>query len=310
MSAAVVATAFGGPEVLSVIDRPTAEPAAGQVRVAVRAAGMNPIDWKLFSGAMGADESTLPWPVGAEAAGVVTAVGEGVESVAIGDEVAVYPATGAYAAEIVVDADAVVAKTAGVSWEAAAGLLLTGGTAVQALETVHVAAGDTVLIHGAAGGVGLLAVQLATSRGATVIATASAARHEQLRELGAHPIVYGEGLRERIEQAAPDGIDAALDLVGTDEAVDVTLQVLPDVTRFVSIAAFGRADTGLRLIGSGPGADPGTEIRQGARGPLLDAVADGSLKLTIAATYPLAQAGDAMRELMTGHTNGKIILLP
>ncbi|WP_375479045.1 zinc-binding alcohol dehydrogenase family protein [uncultured Jatrophihabitans sp.] len=310
VSAAVVATAFGGPEVLSVIDRPTPEPGAGEVRVAVRAAGMNPVDWKLFSGAMGADESTLPRPVGAEAAGVVTAVGAGVASVAVGDEVAVYPASGTYAAEIVVAADSVTLKPDSVSWEAAAGLLLTGGTAVHALEKVHVTAGDTVLIHGAAGGVGLLAVQLAKSRGATVIATASEARHEQLRALGAHPIVYGEGLRERIEQAAPGGIDAALDLVGTDEAVDVTLQILPDVTRFVSIAAFGRADTGVQLIGGGPGADPGTEIRQGARGPLLAAVANGSLKVTIAATYPLARAAEATREVMAGHTNGKIILLP
>ena len=96
----------------------------------------------------------------------------------------------------------------------------------------------------------------------------------------------------------------------TDEAVDVTLQVLPDVSRFVSIAAFGRADTGLKLIGGGPGADPGTELRQAARVPLLDAVADGSLQVTIAATYPLAQAADATRELMTGHAQGKIILLP
>jgi NADPH:quinone reductase len=310
MSAAVVATGFGGPEVLSVIDRPTPEPGAGEVRVAVRAAGMNPVDWKMFSGAMGADESTLPLPVGAEAAGVVTAVGDGVASIAVGDEVVAYRAPGAYAAEIVVAAEAVTPKPAGVSWEAAAGLLLTGGTAVHALEKVHVSAGDTVLIHGAAGGVGLLAVQLAIGRGATVIATASEARHEQLRQLGAHPIVYGAGLRDRIEQAAPGGIDAALDLVGTDEAVDVTLQVLADISRFVSIAAFGRADTGVQLIGGGPGADPGTEIRRRARGPLLTAVADGSLKVTIAATYPLARAADAMRELMGGHTNGKIILLP
>lgn len=310
MSATVVATAFGGPEILSVIDRPSPEPGAGQVRVEVRAAGMNPIDWKLFSGTMGADASTLPRPVGLEAAGVVTAVGDGVTAVAVGDEVAVHPATGAYAAEIVVDVDSVVPKPAGVSWEAAAGLLLTGGTAVHALDTVHVAAGDTVLIHGAAGGVGLLAVQLAVSRGATVIGTAGPARHGQLRALGAHPIAYGDGLYDRIVEAAPDGVDAALDLVGTDEAVDVTLQVLPDTSRFVSIAAFGRGDTGVRLIGGGPGADPGTELRRAARGPLLAAVAEGSLSVRIAASYPLDRAGDAMRELMTGHTNGKIVLVP
>lgn len=310
MSAAVVATAFGGPEVLSVIDRPTPELGAGEVRVAVRAAGMNPIDWKLFGGAMGADETTLPRPVGMEAAGVVTALGDGVSSLAVGDEVAVHPASGTYATEIVVAEDSVVAKPAAVAWDAAAGLLLAGSTALHALERAKVGAGDTVLIHGAAGGVGLLAVQLATNRGATVIATASPARHEQLRELGAHPIAYGEGLRERIVDAAPDGIDAALDLVGTDEAVDVTLQVLPDTSRFVSIAAFGRADTGVQLIGNGPGADPGTDIRRAARGPLLAAVADGSLTVRIAATYPLAQAAEATRELMTGHTNGKIVLLP
>ena len=310
MSAAVVATAFGGPEVLSVIDRPTPEPGAGQVLVEVRAAGTNPVDWKLFGGAMGADESTLPRPVGIEAAGVVTALGAGVSSVAVGDEVVAYPASGTWAAEIVVDAESLIAKPDRVSWEAAAGLLLAGATAVHALEAAQVGTGDTVLIHGAAGGVGLIAVQLASTRGATVIATASEARHQQLRELGAHPVAYGEGLRERIEAAAPQGIDAALDLVGTDEAVDVTLEVLPDISRFVSIAAFGRADTGVRLLGNGPGADPGTEVRRAARGPLLAAVADGSLQVTIAATYPLAQVADATRQLMTGHANGKIILLP
>ena len=310
MSAVVVATAFGGPEVLSVVDRPTPEPGADEVRIEVRAAGMNPVDWKIFGGLMGADESTLPRRVGIEGAGVVTAVGAGVTSVAVGDEVVVHPGSGLFAAEAVVPASSVVPKPAGVDWDSAAGLLLTGVTAVHALETVAVTSGDTVVIHGAAGGVGLTAVQLAVARGATVIATASPGRHDQLRALGAVPVAYGEGLVARIRAAAPDGVDAALDLVGTDEAVDVSLEVLPDVDRFVSIAAFGRADTGVHLIGGGPGADPGTELRAAARGPLLDAVADGSLRVFVAGRYPLTEVAAATRELMGGHAAGKIVLVP
>jgi NADPH:quinone reductase len=315
MSAVVVATAFGGPEVLSVIDEPVREPGPGEVRVAVRAAGVNPIDYKSYSGAMGADPATLPKHIGAEAAGVVTAVGPdatgGDGPVEVGDEVIVYPASGAYAAEIVVNVSAVIGKPPELGWEQAGGLLLTGGTAVHALEAAAVHDGDTVLIHGGTGGVGLIAVQLAAARGATVIATASEPRHDLLRELGAIPVAYGAGLAERVRAAAPGGVDAALDLVGTDEAVETSLELVTDRNRIVTIAAFGRAaQDGIRLIGGGPGADPGTEVRSAARQPLAQQVADGRLRLIVARTYPLTEAAAAHRQIISGHTTGKIVLIP
>lgn len=315
MSAVVVATAFGGPEVLSVIDEPVRAPGPGEVQLAVRAIGVNPVDYKLYSGTMGADASTLPLHLGFEAAGVVTAVGADAMGpagpVSVGDEVIAFRAPGSYAAHVVVPADAVVPKPAEIDWASGAGLMLAGTTAVHALETAGVQAGDTVLLHGAAGGVGLFAVQLAVARGATVVGTASPARHELLRELGAVPVAYGEGLADRVRAAAPQGIDTALDLVGTDEAVDVSLELVADPHRVVTIAAFGRAAAaGITAIGGGPGADPGTEVRAAARIPLTRQVADGSLRVFVAHTYPLAQAADAHRESMSGHTSGKIVLTP
>lgn len=314
MSAVVVATAFGGPEVLSVVDEPAPEPGPGEVRIAVRAAGVNPIDYKAYSGAFGTDPSSLPMRLGAEAAGVVTAVGPDAVGpagpISVGDEVIVYRAGGAYAANLVGAATEVIPKPAALSWEQAGGLLLTGATAVHALETAGVGADDTVLISGGSGGVGLFAVQLAAARGATVIATASPAKHDLLREFGALPVAYGSGLAARVRAAAPRGVDAALDLVGTDEAVDTSLELVADRSRIVSIAAFGRAADGIRLIGGGPGADPGTEIRANARIPLADAAAAGRLRVIVARTYPLAEVAQAHRDIMAGHTTGKLVLLP
>jgi NADPH:quinone reductase-like Zn-dependent oxidoreductase len=311
MSAVVVATAFGRPEVLSLMDVPTPEPGPNEVRLAVRAAGVNPIDHKTYSGLFGADPSALPKRLGVEAAGVVTAVGAGVSTLRVGDEVIAYPAPGAYAAELVVPVASVVPKPPAVSWAEAGGLMVTGVTAVHALEAIGLRAGEVVLLHGASGGVGLVAVQLATGRGATVIATASPGKHDLLRELGAVPVAYGPGLADRVRAAAPSGVDAAADLVGTDEAVDVSLELVADRRRIVTIAAFGRAaDAGIQLIGGGPGADPGTEIRAAARSKLTQAVAAGELRVIVANRYPLTQVADAHRQSITGHTTGKIVLIP
>jgi NADPH:quinone reductase-like Zn-dependent oxidoreductase len=313
MSAVVVATGYGGPEVLAVVDVPTPEPGPGEVRLAVRAAGVNPIDVKAYSGAFGTDPDRLPMRLGAEAAGVVTAVGPGAAGpagpVSVGDEVIAYRASGAYAAELVVPGEAVVPKPAGLGWEQAGGLLLTGVTAVHALEAATVGAGDTVLLHGGAGGVGLMAVQLAAERGARVIATASPAKHELLARLGAVPVAYGAGLADRIR--AIGAVDAAVDTVGTDEAVDVSLALVPDRARIVTIAAFGRApQEGIRLIGGGPGADPGNEIRAAARLPLVEAAGAGRLEVLVAGAYGFAEAAAAHRAIAAGHTTGKIVLIP
>jgi NADPH:quinone reductase-like Zn-dependent oxidoreductase len=315
MPPTVIAAAYGGPEVLSVVDEPVAPPGNGQARVSVRAAGVNPIDYKMYSGAFGADPASLPMRLGFEASGVVAEVGLDpagpAGQVRVGDEVIAYRAAGAYAAELTVPARSLVPKPAALDWAQAAGLMLTGTTAWHALVAGDVHDGSTVLIHGGAGGVGLMAVQLAVIRGATVIATASRARHDLLRELGATVVEYGAGLAGRVLDAAPDGIDAALDLVGTDEAVDVSLELVHDRSRIITIAAFGRAgDTGIKAIGGGAGADPGTQIRDAARLELVKLAGDGRLRVIVSQTFPLAEVAAAHRAIMNGHTTGKIALIP
>jgi NADPH2:quinone reductase len=192
----------------------------------------------------------------------------------------------------------------------ASGLMLTGVTAWHALTATAVHQGDTVLIHGASGGVGTMAVQLAAGRGALVIATASPARHEYLRELGATPVAYGDGLADRVRAAAPQGVDAALDLVGTDEATDVSLELVADRGRIATIVASRRAfDLGLKVLGGAPGADPGTEIRSAARLDLVRLVGEGRLRVFVSRTFPLADVADAHRLIMGGHVTGKIALV-
>lgn len=315
MPPVVIATAFGGPEVLTVTDQPTREPGPGEARLAVRAAGVNPVDVKAYSGAFGTDPAQLPIRLGGEAAGVVTAVGPDAAGpagpIAVGDEVIAYRASGAYAAELVAPAQALVPKAAALDWAQAAGLMLTGATAWHALTATGVHEGDTVLIHGGAGGVGVMAVQLAVARGATVVATASPPRHDFLRELGAVPVAYGPGLAERAAAAAPGGFDAALDLVGTDEAVDVSLELVADRARIATIAAFARGpQAGLKVLGGAPGADPGTEIRDAARLELARLAQAGTLRVYVTGTYPLAEAAAAHRAIRDGHTAGKIALIP
>ncbi|WP_067813020.1 NADP-dependent oxidoreductase [Nocardia inohanensis] len=313
MATAVVATSYGGPEVLSLIEVEVPEPGPGQVTVEVRAAGVNPFDYKRYSGAFGTDPNALPIRLGLEFSGVVTAVGPDAEGpagpVRVGDEV-IGRAEGGYATAITLPAARTVPKPAELSWEVASGLLSTGGTAVHLLAATSVGAGDTVLVHGAAGSVGSLAAQLAVARGARVIGTASAGRHERLRGYGVEPVEYGPGLADRVRALAPNGIDAALDTVGGDEAVDVSLDLVANRSRIASIVAFGRADTGIRLLGGGPGADPGTEIRGNAWRELVPLAAAGKLDVVIAATYPLSEVTAAHEFVRDGHAGGKVVLLP
>ncbi|HEY2688263.1 MAG TPA: NADP-dependent oxidoreductase [Streptosporangiaceae bacterium] len=315
MPAVVIAPAYGGPEVLSVVDRPVPDPGPGEARIEVRAAGVNPVDRKAYSGAFGTDPDRLPIRLGSEAAGVVTATGPDAVGpagpLAVGDEVIAFRASGAYAAELVAPAQALVPKPFVLDWAQASGLMLTGATAWHTLAATGVTKGDTVLIHAATGGVGLMAVQLAVARGAMVVATASPARHELLRELGAVPVAYGDGLAGRVRAAAPGGIDAALDLIGTDEAMDVSLALVPDRARIATIAAFARGPReGIKVLGGAPGADPGTEIRDAARLELARLAQDQAVRVFVTRTYPLADVADAHREIMTGHTTGKIALIP
>jgi NADPH:quinone reductase len=315
MPSVVLATAYGGPEVLSIADQPVPPPGPGEARIEIRAAGVNPIDWKAYSGMFGADPARLPIRLGSEAAGVVTATGPDAIGpagpISVGDEVIAFRASGAYAAELVAPAQALVPRPPALDWAQAAGLMLTGVTAWHLLAATGVHEGDTVLIHGASGGVGVMAVQLAAARGARVVATASPQRHGFLRGLGAVPVAYGDGLAERATAAAPDGFDAALDLIGTDEAVDVSLALVPDRDRIATIAAFARAPkAGLKLLGGAPGADPGTEIRDAARLELVRLAQDKALQVFVSQVFPLAEVADAHRAIMTGHATGKIVLIP
>jgi NADPH2:quinone reductase len=315
MTRAVVATAFGGPEVLAVIETPIRPPGPGEVLISVRAAGTNPIDYKVYSGVMGQDPARLPMRLGSEAAGVVTEVGDGAEGpggrVAVGDEVIAYRIAGAYAADVTVPGASVLPKPSTLSFEEASGLMLTGVTAAHALAVTGVGAGDTVLIHGASGGVGLMAIQLAADAGARVIGTAGESGRALVRDFGAEPVAYGAGLEERVRALAPGGVDAAVDCAGGDEALDTSLALVADRGRIVTIVASRRAfDSGIKVIGGAPGADPGTEIRTAARLELARLASDGKLRVVVAAAYPLADATAAHQALATGHARGKIVLVP
>jgi NADPH:quinone reductase-like Zn-dependent oxidoreductase len=280
------------------------------VLVDVRAAGTNPIDYKLYSGEMGRDPANLPMPVGMEVAGVVAAITPGAAGytgpLTVGDEVIVTNISAGYADQVLATAADVGHKPASLSFEHAAGLLLAGGTAWHLLTKTQVGTGDTVLIHGASGGVGLMAVQLAVARGAKVIATASPARHDQLRGYGAEPVAYGDGLADRVRAIGP--VDAALDLVGTDEALDASVELVADRGRIATIAGFARAgELGIAAL---TGADGGQAIRDASRVELINLAAAGALEVTVDRAFPLDEAAEAHRHLQTGHARGKVVLVP
>jgi NADPH:quinone reductase len=309
MPRAVVAATYGGPEVLSFVEVDAATPGPGEVAVKVRAAGVNPADWKRYSGEYGDDPAALPLRIGLEAAGEVVDVGQDVDDLEPGSPVIGYRVDGAYAEQIVVPRSVLVRKPDALAWEEASGLLLTGATAIHALVALGVEEGETLLVHAAAGGVGSMLIQLARLRGARVIGTASRASHDYVSALGAEPVEYGDGLAERVRSLAPDGVDAAVDAVGTDEAVDVSLELVPDQSRIVTIVSSAHArETGIKALGGGPGADPGTEIRAAARTELVDLAGAGKVTVHVARSYPPSNAAEAHRELMRGHVRGKLVL--
>jgi NADPH:quinone reductase len=315
MSRVVVAPSYGGPEVLALVDQPDRPPGTGEAVLEVRAAGVNPADWKSYGGEWGTDPSRLPLRVGSEASGVVVEVGEGAAGpagpLAVGDEVIGYRVTGGYADRLVAPAASLVPKPDGLTWEQAGGLMLTGATAFHAVTAVDLRDGDTVLVHGAAGGVGLMLVQLARARGARVIGTARGEGAELVARLGGEPVPYGDGLADRVRELAPHGVTAAVDAVGTDEAIDTSLALVADRHRIATIAAFERGSAaGVQVLGNGPGADPGTAIRDAARLELTRLVDAGRLTVVVARSWPLAEVAAAHREGMTGHSHGKLVLVP
>jgi NADPH:quinone reductase-like Zn-dependent oxidoreductase len=295
---AVQYEAFGGPENVKIAEVDEPHAGAGQIRIAVRAVSINPVDWKLGSGAMGGE---LPLPIGRDVAGVVDEVGDGADDVAAGDEVFGF-ADGGGAAEYALLSDYAKLPN-GLDFAAAAALPVAIETATRTLGLLGVSGGQTVLVNGAAGGVGAATVQLARERGARVIGTASERNHDYLRSLGAEPVSYGDGLVARVRELAPDGVGAAIDVAGAALADLVELTGSPD--RVVTIASYEDAQK-LGVTFSG-GMGTGRALSALTDVPRL--IEEGRFELPVTKTYSLDEAAEALRESQAGHVRGKLVLL-
>ena len=268
----------------------------------MRAAGVNPFDWKVLHGFVPGLPKAFPAGLGNDVAGVVDALGEGVTSVAVGDAVLGQSATPSYATSALAAEDRLVPKPDDLPWEVAAGLGGAGGVAWKVLERLGVAEGETLLVHAAAGGVGTFAVQLAVARGARVIGTASEANHELLRGWGAIPVRYGDGLAERVREVAPGGIDAALDASGRGGELPVSVELAGGPERVLTIARFDDVPKGVTIRGGGMG-DLQPALRE-----IVALIGEGRLEVPIGATYPLEEAAAALDASEHGHLAGKIVL--
>jgi NADPH:quinone reductase-like Zn-dependent oxidoreductase len=290
---------FGGPEVLEIADLPDPHPGPGQVRIEVRAAGVNASDWKKRQGRM---DPELPQTLGYEAAGVVDELGAGVRNVAVGDRVFGLSAEGAAQAEL-----AVLSHYAPVprplDFAAAAALPSVTETAMRALDQLGVKTGDTLLINGASGSVGGAAVQLAVARGARVIGTAGPANQDYLRSLGAEPVAYGDGFADRVRTLAPDGVDLALDAAGSGVLAEL-VELAGGAGQVITIADFaGAREHGVRFSRG----DTGRAVHVLAEiGPLIES---GRFTLPPVRTFPLADIAEAHRAGEDGRVRGKIVLL-
>jgi NADPH:quinone reductase-like Zn-dependent oxidoreductase len=306
MARAVRFDQYGGIDVLQVVDVPDPVPGPGEVLVRVKATSINPGEAKIRDGALDSMfPATFPSGEGSDLAGVVESVGLEVTTVGIGDEVIGYSDNrNSHADLVVVAAEQLTPRPPSVPWEVAGSLHVAGVTAWAAVRAVSLSDGDTVVVAGAAGGVGVFAVQLAAVAGATVIGLASESKHGWLRSHDVEPVLYGDGVEDRIRAAAPDGVDAFLDLVGGGYVeLALALGVAPD--RIDTIADFEAVSRhGVKGEGSAAGTGASTLAELAAD------VANGSLEVPIAATYPLEQVRDAYAELDHGHTLGKIVLLP
>ncbi|HEY2207763.1 MAG TPA: NADP-dependent oxidoreductase [Gaiellaceae bacterium] len=290
---------FGGPEVLEIVDLPDPNPGPDQVRIAVRAAGVNPSDWKKRSGLMNGE---LPQTSGHEAAGVVGELGEGVADAAVGDRVFGFCAAGAAQAELAVLSDWAPIPSS-LDFTGAAALPAALETATRALDQLGVASGSTLLISGASGSVGSAAVQLALVRGARVIGTASPANHGYLRSLGAEPVAYGEGLVERVRAVAPDGVDVALDVAGSGVLPEL-VELAGGPEHVVTIADFaGAQEHGVRFSSG----DDGRALH--ALAEIGELIESGRFSLPVTQTFALAEIAEAHRTGEEGRARGKIVLV-
>jgi NADPH:quinone reductase-like Zn-dependent oxidoreductase len=297
---------YGGLDVLTVRDVELRELGKEDVRVEVRAAGINPGEASIRKGLL--DEkfpSKFPSGQGSDLAGVVAEVGIDVAGFAPGDEVLGWSwERSSQAEEVIVPAEQLIAKPAELSWEAAGSLYVVGVTAFAAVRAVDIAAGDTVVVSAAAGGVGTVTVQLLRVGGAEVIGLASEDHHDWLRDHGVTPVTYGEGVLERIIEATPQGIDAFIDLFGPDY-IDLALQLDVPPAKIETIIAYEKAqEVGAKMEGSSDASSP--EILK----EMAELVAAGKIELPIAATYPLEEVREAFEQLEDRHTLGKIVLVP
>jgi NADPH:quinone reductase-like Zn-dependent oxidoreductase len=288
---------FGGPDVLQVTDVPDPHAGPSEVRVAVRAVGVNPIDWKLRSGAMGGD---LPRGTGVEAAGVVDEVGDGVTGVSTGDRV--FGSAADAAAEFAVLSH-FAAIPASLDFAAAAALPVAVETATRCLDLLGVSEGQTLLINGASGAVGLATVQLALGRGARVIGSGSPRSQDRLRAFGAEPVVYGDALGDEVSELAPDGVDVAIDMA-LSGGLATLVKLAGGADNVVAIADFqGAQEYGVRTSG-GPD-EPRAWHALGGVAALIEA---GRFSLPVAHVFPLSRIAEAHQLSEDGHAGGKIVL--
>ncbi|WP_417216221.1 NADP-dependent oxidoreductase [Arthrobacter sp.] len=295
---------YGSNDVLELTEQPLPKVGPGEVRIRVTHASVNPVDWKVMSG--GLDQlmdASFPVVPGWDAAGLVDAVGPDVPEFGTGDRVATYArkqvvSGGTFAEYVTVFATDVAAIPAGVDDDVAASLPLTGLTALRSVEALDLAAGDRLLVHGASGGVGSLAVQLAVAAGAEVVGTASERNHSKLAALGATPVAYGQGLEDRLRAVVPGGFDAVADFAGG--VLDTTLAVLKDGGRHVSIADPAVTEHAGRWLWVRP---DGPRLTR-----LLHLVAEGRLTVDIDRTFDLADLAEAFALSQQGAARGKLVL--
>ena len=294
---------YGDEGVLKVVDVPRPVPGPGQVLVRLRAAGINPGEAKIRAGLLHTIwPATFPSGEGSDLAGTVAETGSGVTSVSAGDEVIGFTDNRASQAEyVVVEEQNLTAKPPGVPWDVAGALFVAGATAYAAVRAVALSEGDTVVVSGAAGGVGSIAVQLARLAGATVIGLASEANHDWLTGHGVIPVTYGDGVADRIRRAAGK-VDAFIDTFGADY-IEVALSLGVEPSRIDTIVRFDAVGQyGVKAEASAAGSSASVLAE------LAGLIAEGKLEVPIAGTFPLAQVQDAYRQLASGHIRGKIVL--
>jgi NADPH:quinone reductase len=306
MPRAVQFDEYGGLDVLTVREVELRELGKEDVLVEVRAAGINPGEASIRKGLLAERfPATFPSGEGSDLAGVVKGVGVDVPGFAPGDEVLGWSEErSSHAEEVIVPAEQLVRKPDGLGWPEAGALYVVGVTAFAAVRAVDISEGDTVVVSGAAGGVGTVTVQLLKVAGANVVGLASEDHHDWLRAKGVTPVTYGDGVLERIIEATPDGIEAFIDLYGP-EYIDLALRLDVPAEKIETIIAFERAaEVGAKAEGSSTASTP--EIL----GEMAELVAAGKVEIPIAAEYPLAEVREAFEQLEDRHTLGKIVLIP